>query len=800
MASLQHILAGDPGDSSSAAAHTSSAPVQAPPATVAELKAAMPPPSSLPRKEHSDEQSAANPKAAHDTADDESLHTSTTTTTRRNPSGSVSSVYSGNKIKHLKKEDGIPLWRKDIQFDFLKLVFYDKTRCFTKFSDRTGGHTFAEVYVDAMAKSSKCSKILKEKLLQDTEGAISMAMVCLLVNVGRMNTTLNCMCSQLVDMLQKTLTVILVFPEMRAQLRTYHSIPALQAGQDPSAYKQLQDAPRLKSILKGATEDEPQPSTLEEVKAASRPRTNPVNLIFVMSQYAPKVSESHFNPPRDFFDLVMRGSLSSTSRARAFLWLLWWYLESDFGYEDSQRNPFGAGERGEGDESPDAIPMKVPALESLTEEQAALENVDTEEEILFGEVKRKERIAILASEPSPAMTALKRARKEKGLMGRGEQPSDDETNEGGWPKGSVTSAPRLPGMPDYGSEHTRSPSPAARGFQAVNAPKAAPDMRINNLLNDDVVEVPSPPTVKKGPGRGNWRRNKQKQDGAGPLAARAAEAPHHVPLLPNNGQYSFNVNDSPSAAMQPATPGASAYPSQISPQVGNTISFATNFRDHIPTPSYQAQKRHRGVTQHQSAIISHRRQQIEYTLDRRIRRVHAAARDDRDAEGSILRAWKRLKRLPPDYDSEEERIRIDKAKSRAEKDDDFRVHRGKENTDVLDDLELIRKPKVLMGGLSRLPGEPSDVGEEVKAIAQTIRRVSRRLEKWQDTDLPGQGMLRRQTWEASQPSGSRQAESGRHAAKAAQVAVSDRIRDDEERDLLGELDAGEDEDDEDDDY
>ncbi|KAF2769876.1 hypothetical protein EJ03DRAFT_350918 [Teratosphaeria nubilosa] len=782
MASLQHILAGDPGESS-AAAHTSTAPGQAPPATVSELKAAMPPPSSLPRKEHSDEQLAATPKAAHDAADEESLHTATTTTTRRNASGSVSSVYSGNKIKHLKKEDGIPLWRKDIQFDFLKLVFYDKTRCFTKFSDRTGGHTFAEVYVDAMAKSSKCSKILKEKLLQDTEGAISMAMVCLLVNVGRMNTTLN------------------FFPEMRAQLRTYHSIPALQAGQDPSAYKQLQDAPRLKSILKGATEDEPQPSTLEEVKAASRPRTNPVNLIFVMSQYAPKISESHFNPPRDFFDLVMRGSLSSASRARAFLWLIWWYLESDFGYEDSQRNPFGAGERGEGDEGPDASPMKVPALESLTEEQAAFENVDTEEEILFGEVKRKERIAILASEPSPAMTALKRARKEKGLTGRGEQPSDDEANEVGWPKGTMTSAPRLPGMPDYGSEHTRSPSPAAgRGFQAVNAPKAAPDMRINNLLNDDVVEVPSPPTVKKGPGRGNWRRNKQKQDGAVPLAVRGAEAPHHVPLLPNNGQYNFTVNDSPSAAMQPATPGASAYTKQISPQVSNTISFATNFRDHVPTPSYQAQKRHRGVTQHQSAIISHRRQQIEYTLDRRIRRVHAAARDDRDAEGPILRAWKRLKRLPPDYDSEEERIKIEKARSRAEKDDDFRVHRGKENNDVLDDLELIRKPKVLMGGLSRLPGESSDVGEESKAIAQSIRRVSRRLEKWQDADLPGQGMLRRQTWEASQPAGGRQAGFGRHAVKAAQVAVSDRIRDDEERDLLGELDAGEDEDDEDDEY
>lgn len=119
-------------------------------------------------------------------------YTATTTTTRRNANGSVSSVYSGNKIKHLKKDDGIPLWRKDIQYDFLKLVFEDDKPVFTKQSDSTRGHTFADIYLDAMAKSSKCSKILKDKLLTERPAAINMAMVCLLVNVGRMNTTLNC--------------------------------------------------------------------------------------------------------------------------------------------------------------------------------------------------------------------------------------------------------------------------------------------------------------------------------------------------------------------------------------------------------------------------------------------------------------------------------------------------------------------------------------------------------------------------------------------------------------------------------
>ena len=127
-----------------------------------------------------------------DTLNKETANTSATTSTRRNASGTVSSVYSGNKVRHLKKEDGIPLWRKDIQYDFLRLVFFDQTKCFTKFSDKSNGHTFADIYIDAMAKSSKCSKILKEKLLQDHEGAGCMAMVCLLVNLGRMNTTLNC--------------------------------------------------------------------------------------------------------------------------------------------------------------------------------------------------------------------------------------------------------------------------------------------------------------------------------------------------------------------------------------------------------------------------------------------------------------------------------------------------------------------------------------------------------------------------------------------------------------------------------
>ena len=189
---------------------------------------------------------------------------------------------------------------------------------------------------------------------------------------------------------------------------------------------------RVEYRFKGANDDEPQPNTIEDLKTIPKPRTTPVNLIFIMHQYAPKISELHFPAPRDFFDLIMRNSLSSASRARAFLWLMWWYLESNFSLEDSQRNPFGEGQFGEGEEGTGILPLKVPHLDSLTEEQALLENIDPEMERTFGEQKRKERLAILANEPSPATSAPKRGRKEKhSANGHNWPMSDDEGSEAG---------------------------------------------------------------------------------------------------------------------------------------------------------------------------------------------------------------------------------------------------------------------------------------------------------------------------------------------------------------------------------
>ena len=310
--------------------------------------------------------------------------------TRRQANGQVGSVYSGSKVKHIKQEDGTPLWRKTIQYEFLRLVIEDTTPVFTKYSDGEKGLNFADVYIDCLKQSSKTSKILKDRLHVERTAAQNMAMICLLVNVGRMNTTLN------------------FFPEMRAQLRTYHSIPSLQAYKSQRDYKSLQDAPRLKSILKGASEDEDHPRAIPLIRKRSMPRTNAVNLIFMIAQFAPKVSEEHFIDKVDFFDLAMRWTISSKSRARAFLWLMWWYLESDFTKESALKNPFGPGEYKEGQDpdDPTTIPLIVPTLEYITDEEGDLENVDTEEEKEFAEKMTAERKRLLtenASEPPLTM-------------------------------------------------------------------------------------------------------------------------------------------------------------------------------------------------------------------------------------------------------------------------------------------------------------------------------------------------------------------------------------------------------------
>ncbi|OLL25475.1 Ino eighty subunit 1 [Neolecta irregularis DAH-3] len=249
-----------------------------------------------------------SPSPAPSTIDPEAIHS-------HKPE--KASVFAGSKIPHLKKPDGEPLYRKDVQFDFLSYIFSDQHAAFTSpFTHEK--LTFLQLYMESFRSSAKCSKVLRDRIAIDERAAKSIAMVSLLVNVGRINTTLT------------------FFYEMRAALRTYHPIPCLQL-MFPQDRKNLQDAPRLKSILKAMTEDQAQPQSYDQlVKSFAHPTTNPMSLLFIFSNYAPKLTEAEFSSPREFYDLFTRSTLSSESRGNAFLYLVWKYLEKN----GPDENPF----------------------------------------------------------------------------------------------------------------------------------------------------------------------------------------------------------------------------------------------------------------------------------------------------------------------------------------------------------------------------------------------------------------------------------------------------------------------------
>ncbi|KKF96876.1 Ino eighty subunit 1 [Ceratocystis platani] len=329
------------------------------------------------------------------------------------------------KVKHLKKEDGDPLWRKDIQYDFLRAIFDDDNKVFLNSyePERLGMQCFADLYIDTMARSSKTSKVLRDKLLSDREAAKGMAM----------------------------------------------------AHQDTHAYKQLQDAPRLKSILKGAVEDRDEPRSILEIKAKNVPRTNPVNLIFLIVQSAQKIHELHFPLDQEFHDLVMKTNYSSITRAKAFLWLAWFYLESDFTEEGCDENPFGPGV----DYGLNVANQGIPSLRALTTEEENEENIDTPEEIEFGEEKRQLRHRILEHDLSAIDTPGKRAPRNAVS-----KPIDD---------GPAILPHIRPNKQDSELDSPRStPPPRLLPNRVAGGDRPSFSRRTGQLKHHKVIEAPSP--------------------------------------------------------------------------------------------------------------------------------------------------------------------------------------------------------------------------------------------------------------------------------------------------------------------
>lgn len=593
--------------------------------------------------------------------------------TRRQANGTVGSVYSGSKIRHIKKPDGTPLWRKEIQYEFLRVVIEDTQPVFTRISDGKTQCNFADIYVDCMARSSKTSKILKDRLQIDRQAAQNMAMICLLVNVGRMNTTLN------------------FFPEMRAQLRTYHSIPSLQAYKSQRDYKSLQDAPRLKSILKGASEDTDEPRTIPAIRTKGVPRTNPVNLIFVLSQFAPKVSETHFTDKVDFFDMAMRHTISSASRARAFLWLMWWYLESNFTKEDGLNNPFGAGsyKEDEDPDDPDTVPQVVPELINITAEEGDAENEDPEEEVKFAEKMTKERKRIMeevANEPPLVMTdpgnpdhkLLKRLKK-SALYG------DDD---------SLMSDADSRASPGIGRSPIGDLGPHGHIMSALGG-------QADSLDDDwDVVDPH--------PGRGRYKRVRGKNT---PTRTRGVGRHSDGPrsLLKSSRRVGTpDTVEQYRGTPQPLQPG------QFCPELVLVCLEANESAGRFhETPSGGALTKSRARTGYQRELEEHRMRRVEWALRRRRRDAYKVLEQAREGERWLLKAARRISELPPTYDSEEEE-----------------ENGGIGFAGILarrwnDEQRVEGEPGGIPAGY-----EPEDYGEEAEVWTRLTRRTARRLELW----------------------------------------------------------------------
>ena len=107
--------------------------------------------------------------------------------------GDVLSRPLATIVKPIKKPDGVPLFRRDIQYDLLECLFTDPREVFTSsFYPNKASLTFSQLYIEALIQSKNSSKVIQSKFKYDPEVAKNNAFVCVLVNVGKMNTTLTC--------------------------------------------------------------------------------------------------------------------------------------------------------------------------------------------------------------------------------------------------------------------------------------------------------------------------------------------------------------------------------------------------------------------------------------------------------------------------------------------------------------------------------------------------------------------------------------------------------------------------------
>jgi len=103
------------------------------------------------------------------------------------------------RVIPIKRADGEPLTRADIQYDLLQAIFDDPQEVFTNPYPPTGTEAggklcFRNLYINSILRSPKATKALKDKMNESSEFALDFSMLSLLVNVGRVNTTMSCEC------------------------------------------------------------------------------------------------------------------------------------------------------------------------------------------------------------------------------------------------------------------------------------------------------------------------------------------------------------------------------------------------------------------------------------------------------------------------------------------------------------------------------------------------------------------------------------------------------------------------------
>ena len=95
----------------------------------------------------------------------------------------------------IKKLDSEPLLRADIQWQVLDDIFADRSFRFTAPVDQNSDPiylNFDQLYLEAILSSTKTTQNIRQKLISNPQFAINYCKLCLLVNVGRVNTTLAC--------------------------------------------------------------------------------------------------------------------------------------------------------------------------------------------------------------------------------------------------------------------------------------------------------------------------------------------------------------------------------------------------------------------------------------------------------------------------------------------------------------------------------------------------------------------------------------------------------------------------------